>query len=490
VKKIIVVNHPEFAEVIHTDIIVTSSHNYLTDPSFATLRNARVFNLEDQYSYQSKGYYVSLMAEARGHKCVPTVKNLQDINAAKLVRSISEECDSLIQQSLKKIRSSRFELSVYFGENLASQHSKLSRELHRIFQVPLMRVFFIQHEDRWLVKQIKTIPFKEIPASHLSTVIHAAQEYFSKQRYAEKKLPKYQYDLAILHNPDEKSPPSNPKALKNFKAAGEKAGFHVEFIQKKDYARIAEFDALLIRETTAVNHHTYEFARKAQADGLAVIDDPDSILKCANKVYLNEILTLNKIPIPHTVVLHRQNLSEVKKRLNFPCVLKIPDSAFSLGVVKVNDANEFLQVTKEMLKKTELLIAQAFTPSAYDWRIGVLNGEAIFACKYFMARGHWQVYNWGANKQNQSGPFETLDLTEVPKAVIQTALKACKLIGNGLYGVDLKMIPAANPQDNDHVYVIEINDNPNIETGVEDLRCGEKLYTRIIDHLKKMIPQA
>lgn len=479
-KKIIVVNHPEFAEVIPKDIIVTTSQNYLTDPLFASLSTARVFNLENDYSYQSKGYYVSLMAEARGHKCVPTVKNLQDINAAKLVRSISEECDSLIQHSLHKLRSDRFELSVYFGENLASQHAKLSRELHRIFQVPLMRVYFIRHEERWLVKQIKTIPFKEIPDSHLSTVIHAAEEYFSKQRYSEKKWPKYHYDLAILHNPKETSPPSNNKALKNFKTAGEKAGFHVEFIQKKDFARLAEFDALLIRETTSVNHHTYEFARKAQADGLAVMDDPDSILKCANKVYLNETLALHKIPVPHTLVIHRQNLHKAKNQLTFPCVLKIPDSAFSLGVVKVNHASEFLQVTKEMLKKTELLIAQAFMPSDYDWRIGVLNGEAIFACKYFMARNHWQVYNWGAEKRHQSGSFETLLLEEVPRLVIQTALKACKLIGNGLYGVDLKAI-------GDQVYVIEINDNPNIETGVEDLRCGDQLYTRVIEHLKNML---
>jgi glutathione synthase/RimK-type ligase-like ATP-grasp enzyme len=58
-----------------------------------------------------------------------------------------------------------------------------------------------------------------------------------------------------------------------------------ELIEKEDYGRLAEFDALFIRETTGVNHHTYRFARRAEAEGLVVVDDPQSILKCTNKVY-------------------------------------------------------------------------------------------------------------------------------------------------------------------------------------------------------------
>ena len=34
-----------------------------------------------------------------------------------------------------------------------------------------------------------------------------------------------------------------------------------------------------------LDHHTYGFSRRAAAEGLLVIDDPDSILKCNNKVY-------------------------------------------------------------------------------------------------------------------------------------------------------------------------------------------------------------
>ena len=45
--------------------------------------------------------------------------------------------------------------------------------------------------------------------------------------------------------------------------------------------------------------------------------------------------------------------------------------------------------------------------------------------------------------------------------MLNTALKAANLIGDGLYGVDLKQIGKK-------VYVIEVNANPNIDAGMED----------------------
>ncbi len=62
-------------------------------------------------------------------------------------------------------------------------------------------------------------------------------------------------------------------------------GSRTELITRDDSNRLSEFDALFIRETTSVDHHTNRIARKALAEGLVVIDDPESILRCSNKVY-------------------------------------------------------------------------------------------------------------------------------------------------------------------------------------------------------------
>jgi len=77
-----------------------------------------------------------------------------------------------------------------------------------------------------------------------------------------------------LHDREEQLPPSNGKALENFIRVGKGLGIAVELIERKDYSRLAEYDALLIRETTSVDNHTYRFARKAESEGLVVTGLP------------------------------------------------------------------------------------------------------------------------------------------------------------------------------------------------------------------------
>jgi glutathione synthase/RimK-type ligase-like ATP-grasp enzyme len=119
-------------------------------------------------------------------------------------------------------------------------------------------------------------------------------------------------------------------------------------------------------------------------------------------------------------------------------------------------------------------------PSEFDWRIGVLDQTPLFACKYYMAKDHWQIYNWKSESKFKGGNSDTVDISEVPEIVVKTALKAAALIGDGLYGVDLKMVKG-------EVYVIEINDNPNIDADVEDTVLKDKLYDKIIRSLLNRI---
>ena len=134
-----------------------------------------------------------------------------------------------------------------------------------------------------------------------------------------------------------------------------------------------------------------------------------------------------------------------------------------------------------MLKESDLIIAQEFCPSDYDWRIGIIDDKPFYACKYYMAKGHWQIYNWKAKKKNdQDGDADCLPIKEVPKKVLDMALKSARLIGKGLYGIDIKVV-------NNKPMVIEINDNPNIDFGVEDLHYGDLVYTKILNAFKNRL---
>lgn len=478
--KYIVVNQPEKWSFSVENTTVISSQDYLTNPEYALLKKARIFNLSKDYSYQSKGYYVSLLAEARGHLPIPTVKNIVDLKALKLVRIVSDEFDDVIQQSLKNIKSQEFTLSIYFGQNVAQKYKELSALFYKHFQVPFLRVKF-NHTIKWNVQSIRAISESEIPLEHLESIQRFANQYFSKKRYDTPKLTKSDFDLAILVHPNDPAPPSNPKALKKFIDIAEKMNIYAEIIEPKDLSRLSSFDALFIRQSTEVNNEAYAFARKAQQEGIAIIDYPDAILKCCNKVYMAEALNNAHINTPKTIIVHKDNKNQVIAQVGLPCVLKAPDSTFSFGVKKAKTEAEFNTLVTNMLKESDLIIAQEYCPSDYDWRIGIIDDKPFFACKYYMAKGHWQIYNWNAKKKDdQDGNADCLPIEKVPKKVLEMALKSAKLMGKGLYGIDIKVI-------NNKPMVIEINDNPNIDFGVEDLYYGDAVYIEILTALKKRL---
>ena len=454
------------------DARVVLAHDYLTDPAYTSLRGARVFNLCDSYRYQRSGYYVSLLAEARGHRPLPNVSTVQDLKGRTVSHLVSEELDALIQRSLASLRGERFTLSIYFGRNMAARHARLSRLIFQLFPGPLLRAEFARRRGRWQLRSVRPIPTGEVPASHEPFLHAAVAEYFAMRPSRTRPARRHPYEMALLVNASEPFPPSDERALKRFTQAAHRAGFGVERIGRDDYARLAEFDALFIRETTRVNHHTYRFSRRAVAEGLVVIDDPVSILRCTNKVYLAELMERRRLPIPRTMVVDRRNAHEVGARLGFPCVLKLPDSSFSQGVVKADDAAALKVELDAMLERTDLVVAQEFLRTDYDWRVGVLAGEALYACQYFMVKRHWQIYKRDGAGRTRSGDFQTLAVEQAPAAVIRLALRAAQAVGDGLYGVDIK-------QRGRRAYVIEINDNPSLDAGVEDKVLGQALYDRL-----------
>ncbi|MCC6301946.1 MAG: RimK family protein [Gammaproteobacteria bacterium] len=468
----IVVNNPEDWPLHIYGAEVIAAKTYLSDPRFSDLRGLKIFNLSRSYRYQSLGYYVSLLAEARGHKPLPSVNTIQDMKSQTMTRFVSDDLFELIQRTLAPIKSEEYELSIYFGRNFAKRYARLSLTLFNLFPAPLLRARFI-HNRNWQLQSIGPIAGNDIPDDHKPFLLQTASEHFAGKGLRRRTQQVMRYDLAILHNPAEAQPPSDAKALKKFIKAAQQLDFDVEMITKNDYGRIAEFDALFIRETTGVNHHTYRFARRATAEGLVVIDDPASILKCTNKVYLAELMSHHKIPTPNTSIVNRGNMQAVAGTIAMPCILKQPDSAFSQGVIKVRDKAEFIAEATRMLEKSELIIAQEFMPTAFDWRIGVFNREPLYACKYYMAHGHWQIIDHNNAGKPREGRTEAIPIEQVPRNIVSIALKAANLIGDGLYGVDVKEVDSK-------VFVIEINDNPNIDSGLEDGIIQLDLYSRIM----------
>ena len=471
---LLVIDNPERWKFDIPSVTVVTARQYLTDPQIQRLRNCRVYNLCRHYRYQSAGYYVSLLAEARGHRPIPKITTLQDLKTSSIYRAISSDLDELIQKSLAPIQSDTFTLSVYFTQNTAKRYESLARQLFNMFPAPLLRAEFKRDPDqRWSLANISPISAAAVPPEHQETVQRFAREYFSRGNLQVRRRVQPRFTMAILADPGDPTPPSDAKALQRFIRAAEDQSIEAELITRDDYGTLAEFDALFIRSTTIVNNYTFRFSRRAQSEGLVVIDDPDSIVRCANKVFLAEAFERYHIPAPKTVIVHKENKNLVLMQLGLPCILKQPDSSFSQGVVKVKTREEYETAIDTLLDLSDLIIAQEFVPTEFDWRIGILDRKPLYACRYYMAPGHCQIYAHSKEGAARFGRADTIPVDEAPPDVVQTALKAANAIGDGLYGVDLKMLA-------DRAVVIEVNDNPSIESGIEDHVLKDALYDTVM----------
>lgn len=462
-----------------------SAREYLqATQGVCTDKKVQVINLCRSYKYLSPGYYCSLLAEARGQRVMPSVRTVNDLSRKALYGLHFGLFESALDRAMKKQGggATRLTLTLYFGHTEQEGLAELGRQIFDQLPCPILRVSF-RRRDEWTLESIRTVTLKQLKNHEEDVFARSLEQFNARVWRSPRRRRGDRYDLAMLVDEHEALPPSNKTALKRFIKAGRQLGIKVEMIGRDAYTRLGEYDGLFIRETTAIDHHTYQFARKAEQEGMVVMDDPGSILRCTNKIYLAELMQANKVPVPPTAFVFEASEAQADQliaELGLPMVLKIPDGSFSRGIGKVDSREALLEALRGYLKQSAVMLAQGFMYTDYDWRIGVMNNRPLFACQYFMSKGHWQIYHHQAGGKTTSGGFRTMAIRDVPAKVLRTAMKAARLMGNGLYGVDLK-------QSGDQVVVMEVNDNPNVDAGVEDLWLGEDLYRQImLEFLRRM----
>lgn len=462
------------------DAAVVTPREFLADPDNGRDAGTRVLNLCRTGRYQGRGYYVSLLAEARGQRPMPDVKTVEDLKSDAHVRAVADQLRSLVEQTFRHDESDRFELHVYFGQDPARRHQALAEKLFASVRAPLLRALFTRIEGGWQLDAIQALGLPDVPAQNRAFVLEAAKAFIADTPL--KRKGGDQPRIAILWDPDEPHKPSNKEALDRLVAAAPLVGLEAELVGPDALERLPEFEALFNRASPEVDGVIYEFVRRAEAMGMPVVDDPESILKCLNKVYMYELMNRHRIAQPRTLVVHRSNLDQVVPTLGLPCVLKLPDSGFGLDVLKIESEQDLLHTAERFFQISELIVAQEWLPTGFDWRVGVYDRRPLFVAKYFMAPGHWKVNQVAEGQTLIEGRTEAMAVGEAPEHVINVAVRAANLIGRGLYGVDLKQV-------DDRVYLIEVNCNPNIDAGNEDQVLGPALYREVMGVFARRIAE-
>jgi len=476
--------------------------------------DVEIVNLCRSYQYLSKGYYVSLLAEAREHRVLPSLKAIEELrNPVTVLRRLSEVgvpvADARTVREARRAAATRgtavatplhapalalavggpalavgdvdasgaagaayAEVRCIMGTTLDSRFGAACAAVFDAFEFPLLELRFVRDGSAWKVGQVTPVAVGHLTADEMGLL--GAELARPRIAAPPRRVARPRPDrIACLWDAQDRLAASDRDTLDAFATVAARRGLLFEQVGRDDLPRLAEYDALFIRTVTAIDHYSFAFAQAAERLGIPVIDDPQSILKCSNKVFMHELFRRHAVPTPRTVTLSRRTPLATVHALGFPMILKLPDGTFSQAVKKADNAVQLEALTCEMFRHSPLVVAQEFTPTEFDWRIGVLENRILFACKYHMATGHWQIVAVADDGDREFGRVEALPIDAVPEPVRRLALDGTALVGDGLYGVDIKDGPSGP-------IMIEINDNPNIQTGYEDEVEKDRVYEEIL----------
>jgi len=295
--------------------------------------------------------------------------------------------------------------------------------------------------------------------------------------------------LAILRSENHKYSPSNDGAITKFVESAERHELNTVIVTDKDFDTFRWWcemetvhDAkylcgLLIRDTTNPGNHTYEFSILAQQHNLPVIDSPENIMRGCNKIWQCNQFLKHHINHPKTHLVNRATYHHLATKFNYPVVIKLSDSSFSQGVFLAKRESEFLYYCAKLFDRlqepTSTLIVQEFIQTEFDWRIAVFRKKLLFLCKYYMAEDGWKIIKYDPSAGLVEGRHQAIE--KIPTELWEFVESFFPFLDDGLYGIDVK-------EKDGRFFAIELNDNPSIDTGVEDQIEGNKLYDTIIEY--------
>jgi glutathione synthase/RimK-type ligase-like ATP-grasp enzyme/gamma-glutamyl:cysteine ligase YbdK (ATP-grasp superfamily) len=505
------------------DATVVTARAFIEGGPAVSAPGRLVVNLCRTLGYGSDGYYVSLLADARGQQVLPRLETsagvadpyarfraLQEagiatVDAAELAvrrraagaeaptagaadpdpeglgpRPLLREGSTLREPAADEC----IDIVACFGATTDARFRGLAAALFRVWPAPLLRVRLLLEEAHWKVAGVAhaSPALLDDGERRLLARTLASDLRGLRRRGASAQRDAVRASIAVLLDAYDPFSASSAETIDRLEKVAARMNVHVARITASDLRRLPEYDALLIRSLTGVTLPSFQFALRAEALDMPVVDDSQSIIRCGNKVYLEELLRREGVPLPQTRIVTAQTAWKQVAELGVPFVVKSPDGSFSDGVHKIGSEQEYESRTRELLEQSPLLIAQEWLPTDYDWRITILDGRLLFAARYYMARGHWQIRSEEGGIERY-GKVDAIARADAPREVVDVALRAAALIGRGMYGVDIKETPGGP-------VVIEVNDNPNLDAGYEDAVDGDVIYEDIVRYFVARVEAA
>ena len=140
----------------------------------------KVINLCNNFDYLSKGYYVSLLAEARGLSCVPHISDIVTLNWKRNYEFAVPELNTLLKKhfSLPGEEPLARTYTTYFGRHEDTKLEPITRRLFDLFRFPVLTFDIKYSEKGWTIEKVESGAINNMAPQRLD-VFYAALEKFT-----------------------------------------------------------------------------------------------------------------------------------------------------------------------------------------------------------------------------------------------------------------------------------------------------------------------
>jgi len=194
---------------------VITTKDYLARTGLFRGTRPKIINLSRSFAYQSRGYYCSLLAEARGHRVIPSVETMVDLGARQLYAQALPELDDALMKALAAAddKSVPTRILAYFGTVADRRFDRFGRLLFDWFRCPVLEVT-IENGDRPQIKRLAAVPVTRLSATELSQFHEALHTHTTREWRHKKDRASPRYSFAVLFDPNEKMAPTSAASIR------------------------------------------------------------------------------------------------------------------------------------------------------------------------------------------------------------------------------------------------------------------------------------
>ncbi|HEX2255583.1 MAG TPA: RimK-like ATPgrasp N-terminal domain-containing protein, partial [Afifellaceae bacterium] len=213
---VLVVSQPRDLAARDLPHVVVTSDDYVARPFMFAGAPQKIINLARSYRYQTAGYYCSLLAEARGHRVLPSVETILELRSRSHYEHALPELEEALNREVKAAGEAvPKSLFVAFGRPDVAGFERFSELIFDWFRAPALTVSLKGTEWRSIAK-IELTPITKFTAAQRATFTEALKGHTMRKWRAPRQRTAPRYSIAVLHDSKDPLPPTKLHSLEHW----------------------------------------------------------------------------------------------------------------------------------------------------------------------------------------------------------------------------------------------------------------------------------